>query len=80
MSASEKTTADVTAWKKWLEEYTARLKIESGGTSDLDALQQQRVQLMNDNNPRYLGSIIINRATTSLQFCSLTSLFLPHAG
>ena len=80
MSASEKTTADVTAWKKWLEEYTARLKIESEGTSDLDALQLQRVQLMNDNNPRYLGSIIINRATTSLQFCSLTSLFLPYIG
>ncbi|XP_077562926.1 protein adenylyltransferase SelO, mitochondrial-like [Haemaphysalis longicornis] len=41
-------------WTDWIEKYCKRLDAEAEGVEDLQALQEERVHLMNSHNPRFV--------------------------
>lgn len=53
MTTAGKAEEDRRLWTEWLHKYTIRLEDEKmGDAADLQALQKQRVKIMNENNPR----------------------------
>ena len=55
MTQATKTAADRDRWSTWLEKYSARLKQEQESNPDLETLNQERVTLMNNTNPKYVA-------------------------
>lgn len=45
---------DKEAWKKWLSEYMELVEVDAVAHVDIKTYWEQRVQLMNSNNPRFI--------------------------
>ncbi|KAM7284912.1 protein adenylyltransferase SelO, mitochondrial [Ixodes scapularis] len=54
MTAEEMEKKNAQVWTEWIEKYSRRLAAEAKDHSDLQGLQEQRVQLMNSHNPRFV--------------------------
>lgn len=54
MSAEDLEARNRRLWTDWIDKYCRRLKTDVEGVEDLQALQDERVQLMNSHNPRFI--------------------------
>ena len=52
LSDSDVEEKNRTNWSDWLDKYTERLKKEEEDISDTEALGKDRVDMMNNTNPR----------------------------
>lgn len=68
MTAEEMEKKNAQVWTEWIEKYSRRLAAEAKDHSDLQGLQEQRVQLMNSHNPRYVVAVLILSRTVLIGF------------
>lgn len=54
MTAEDMDRRNARVWTDWIEKYCSRLTVEAKGQDDLQKFQEQRVQLMNSHNPRFV--------------------------
>lgn len=54
MSAEDFKARNKKMWIDWIDEYCKRLATDVEGVEDLQALQDERVRVMNSNNPRFI--------------------------
>ncbi|KAH7951846.1 hypothetical protein HPB52_014047 [Rhipicephalus sanguineus] len=54
MSAEDFEARNKKMWTDWIEAYCKRLTTDVEGVKDLQALQDERVHVMNNNNPRFV--------------------------
>lgn len=52
ITQEEKEQKDKESWKKWLSEYMELVEVDAVAHVDIKTYWEQRVQLMNSNNPR----------------------------
>ncbi|ESO86801.1 hypothetical protein LOTGIDRAFT_128503 [Lottia gigantea] len=54
VTQEQKTSKDRELWEKWIKKYSDRLKLEAEGQDDILLTNQNRVKIMNQNNPRII--------------------------